>query len=533
MDGTFLPLADYQRTLDSQHTLVEERFQEKIPDTVLLVEHEPVVTLGRRADREHVLVSEEALSAAGVRLHETDRGGEVTYHGPGQLVVYPIINLRPDRCDLRRYIRNLEEVVIRSLGRWGLEGKRIEGRTGVWVEDRKIAAIGVRVSRWVTCHGFALNYDVDLGNFQRIVPCGITDAGVTSVDRELPAEKRPDPEAVMRTIEEELRGVFGSGLRLIRWGRRNTTADGFRKRADRPLKRPDWIRVPFRLNKAYTRVRGLIDSLELHTVCEEAHCPNIFECWSRGTATYMILGDICTRRCTFCAVGKGDPGKVDPEEPSRVGEAVKKLSLKHAVITSVNRDDLPHGGASQFVATIRAVREHQPGCTVEVLIPDFEGNWDALEQVIAERPEVLSHNVETVPRLYRRVRPYADYRQSLDLLRRAVRPELGFRVKSGIMVGLGESFSEIRDTLADVRSTGCHVVTVGQYLAPTRDQHLPIERYVTPKEFDEIRDYGISLGFDHVESGPLVRSSYHAETHVHPSMANANPVNAPGPAPQA
>jgi lipoic acid synthetase len=254
--------------------------------------------------------------------------------------------------------------------------------------------------------------------------------------------------------------------------------------------------------------------LALHTVCEEARCPNIGECWNSGTATFMILGDVCTRACGFCAVKTGLPARPpDPAEPGRVADAVARMGLQHAVITSVNRDDQRDGGAAIFAACIREIRARVPACAVEVLIPDFKGDWSALQAVIDARPDVLNHNTETVPRLYRRVRPGARFERSLELLRRS--KEAGLLTKSGIMVGLGEEWEEVEETLRAIRSAGTDVLTVGQYLRPSRD-HLPLERYWTPEEFDRIREIGLALGYRHVESGPLVRSSYHAERHVGP-----------------
>src|SRR5256712_2947967 len=253
-------------------------------------------------------------------------------------------------------------------------------------------------------------------------------------------------------------------------------------------------------------------SKELHTVCEEAHCPNMAECWGAGTATFMILGDTCTRSCGFCAVKTGRPGIVDADEPARVGGAVAKMALGHAVVTSVNRDELPDGGAEIFAATIGEIRRQSPGTTVEVLIPDFLGKREALDTVLDAKPEVLSHNVETVARLYPRVRPQARYDRSLGVLRRiAERREIV--CKTGIMVGLGETRDEVVATMRDIAGQGTSVLTIGQYLRPST-MHLPIERYWTPDEFASLRDEGMTMGYKHVESGPLVRSSYHAERHV-------------------
>ena len=295
--------------------------------------------------------------------------------------------------------------------------------------------------------------------------------------------------------------------------------------AERPLRlqRPEWLKVRASTTGEYEEVRGLMRRLSLVTVCEEARCPNIHECWARErTATFMLMGDICTRHCGFCAVGKGKPGALDPEEPGRVAEAAAELRLSHAVVTSVNRDDLEDGGAAHFAATIRAIRQRLPGCTVEVLIPDFRGDARALETVLSEEPEILNHNTETVPRLYRRVRPDARYEQSLELLARADarrrRTGSAMKTKSGVMAGLGESFEELLATLADLRAAGCDIATVGQYLQPY-EKRLPVERYYTPEEFDRLRVEGEAMGFLRVESGPLVRSSYHAKRALEPATS--------------
>lgn len=275
--------------------------------------------------------------------------------------------------------------------------------------------------------------------------------------------------------------------------------------------RPDWIKITFHDGPNFREVRDLMRGLELHTVCEEARCPNQRECWDARTATFLILGDECTRRCSYCAIETGKPtGALDWAEPDRVGRAVEQLALKHVVITSVTRDDVPDGGAAIFAATIRRVRARAPGCAIEVLIPDFESNWDALATVMAARPDVLNHNIETVRRLHAAVRPRTGYDNSLELLRRA--RGLGADVtKSGLMVGLGETMAELRELLDELRAAEVSVVTIGQYLRPTgQARHVPVERYYTPDEFASLREHGLSLGFAHVEAGPLVRSSYHA-----------------------
>ena len=279
------------------------------------------------------------------------------------------------------------------------------------------------------------------------------------------------------------------------------------------LKKPDWLRIKLGDPTNQNAVLNLIEGLNLHTVCQEAKCPNIFECWTDRTATFMLGGDTCTRHCGFCAVNKGKPMDLDPEEPMNVAKAVQHLNLAHAVITSVNRDDLPDGGSMHWAHTITAVRELNPECKVEVLIPDFNGDEEALNNVLEARPDVLNHNTETIARLYRRVRPDAKYDQTLELLERSAKyrdtkfPQM--LTKSGIMAGLGEEFEEVVDLMKDLRKVSCDIMTIGQYLQPY-EKRLPVERYVTPEEFAEWKRIGLDLGFKHVESSPLTRSSYHA-----------------------
>ncbi len=277
--------------------------------------------------------------------------------------------------------------------------------------------------------------------------------------------------------------------------------------------KPEWLRIRLGDPTNQNHLLKLIEGLNLHTVCQEAKCPNIFECWSDRTATFMLAGDICTRHCGFCAVGKGAPGLLDANEPKNVAEAVRHLNLAHTVITSVNRDDLADGGARHWAETIREVRALNPDCKIEVLIPDFNGDEAALNTVLDARPDVLNHNTETIARLYRRVRPDADYQQSMTLIRRAAdrrdREASGMLTKSGIMVGLGEEFDEVVGLMKDLRAASCDIMTIGQYLQP-HARRLPVERYVTPDEFNRWREIGMEMGFKHVQSSPLTRSSYHA-----------------------
>jgi lipoic acid synthetase len=279
------------------------------------------------------------------------------------------------------------------------------------------------------------------------------------------------------------------------------------------LERPKWLRAPAPAGANYQDLKSLIDRLRLHTVCESAACPNVGECWNRRTATFMILGNVCTRRCGFCAVQKGAPLPVDYDEPRRVAEAVAAMGLKFAVITSVNRDDRPDGGAELFALVIQAIRERIPCCGVEVLIPDFQGKHEAVEIVMQAAPEVLNHNTETVPRLYRQVRLGARYERSLDLLAYAKQIAPARPTKSGLMLGLGERADEVLTVMRDLRAANVDILTLGQYLRPS-PKHLPIVRYVPPSEFDDFRRAGYEMGFAHVESGPLVRSSYHASDAV-------------------
>ena len=338
--------------------------------------------------------------------------------------------------------------------------------------------------------------------------------------------REPSPDAPAHFIPiESLVGNANSAKGL-------SEAIAERTRPREPGPRPPWIKVTVHRNEAFEELERNVRDNNLHTVCEEARCPNIFECWSRGTATFMLMGDVCSRHCGFCSVRSGQLLALDPSEPGSVAETIDRMGIRHAVITSVNRDDLPDGGAAHIAATICAVRERCPETTIEMLVPDFLGNLEDVDRVVDADPEVFAHNTETVPRLYDRVRPEADYQQTLDVLRHAAlrrdeaeacREKSGqrfVRVKSGIMVGLGETREEVEETLTDLRAQGVDVVTMGQYLAPT-PRHLPVERFVTPAEFDDLKSYARALGFAHVESGPLVRSSYRAERALGPAASES------------
>ncbi len=282
------------------------------------------------------------------------------------------------------------------------------------------------------------------------------------------------------------------------------------RRSERP-RLPAWFKVRAETGPDYLDIKQTMERLKLHTICEEARCPNRWECWNARTATFLILGDICTRRCHYCSVETGRPLAVDFGEPQRVAEAVQALGLRHAVITSVNRDELPDGGASIFVETIRRIRQLSSGCTIEVLIPDFAGDREALAAVCGEKPEILNHNIETVPRLFPAIRPQGKYQRSIELLDRA--KQQGMTTKSGLILGMGETLDEAREVMRDLRAVDCDIITVGQYLQPTRD-HLPVSRFYEPSDFTVLKEEGLAMGFSHVESGPLVRSSYHADQQI-------------------
>lgn len=505
-------------------------------DWILLVEHPHTYTVGRNGDGSNLQISRELLEQIGATLLDVDRGGDITYHGPGQLVGYPIISIPklPGGFDAVGHVRRIESVLIATLSDLGIEAWAEDGYTGVWTAEGKVAAIGVKASRGVSTHGFAINVDPDMSFFEHIVPCGIPDRPVTSVSellgRDISIEEVTDalvPHLDLLSSYEgnEIQlGAFVRGTsrrsfevdRLVAAGVFSPTPTGTTPITIRGLlggepEKPSWMKVKLDLtDERYLELKRMNAKLALNTVCEEAGCPNIYECWSSGTSTLMLLGDVCTRACSFCDVNTGKPGEVDFEEPVRAAIAVEQMGLNHAVLTSVNRDDLPDGGASIFASTIDEIRSRLPACDVEVLIPDFKGDRDALETVMAGKPSVLNHNTETVLRLQRDIRTAANYARSLALLARAKWLLPAGTVKSGLIVGMGETDEEIAGALADLNAVGVDIVTIGQYLRPTA-RHRPVARYVHPTVFDEYKAIGESFGIRHVESGPLVRSSYHAK----------------------
>jgi lipoic acid synthetase len=511
-------------------------------DYVLLFEHPPTYTRGIRTQEEHFLVPPAQLNAVVV---DADRGGDVTYHAPGQVVAWAIVTVADDPSAGKAHVAHLEDAVIATVrgvdpdGRLGDVG-RLEGYPGVWahLESRpaKIAAVGVRTERNAngarrTLHGVALNVDIDLSGFSVIVPCGIPDKPVASLQS---LGLGVTSEEVEERLGDELSARLGGPGSVARVDRSASTTS-----SERPLlrrlrkagvdpdagislhsRKPEWLRIEARMGEEYQSLRTLTQDLRLVTVCEEAGCPNIFECWASGTATFMVNGERCTRACGFCLIDTRKPLALDPTEPERVAEAVVRLKLAHAVITCVARDDLDDGGAGAIATTVLAIRERSPETNVEVLISDLKGDVDSLALILDSRPDVVNHNIETVARLQRAVRPSAGYARSLTVLARSVAS--GLTTKSGMMVGLGETPEEVEETLADLAAVGVSIATIGQYLRPT-EQHLPVARWWEPAEFDELAVRGERMGLKHVQASPLTRSSYHARE----ALSDATPVSAP------
>ena len=532
----------YRDALALQHSLHRGSLEEYL----LLLEHPHVYTLGVRTDRAHLL---SGIESAGAEICEADRGGDVTYHGPGQLVGYSIANIEMGPGAIPDHVRRLEQLVIDVVTDLGVKGAgRLEGYPGAWLlgdegPARKICAIGVRVDRGRSMHGFALNVDPDLSMFSHIVPCGLAGMPVTSLAAEgcgatmsevidAVALRAPCLVANGAVVERQDASVPASRRRPVLFA--EPRVDSAPSRAlDRRLmdagvdpaagidirsRKPAFVLAPVKITPRLVKLRTTMRALDLVTVCEEAGCPNIFECWADGTATYMINGERCTRACGFCLVDTGHPLPLDPDEPDRVARAVDEMALEHAVVTAVARDDLRDGGAGAFAATILAIRARRPGTAVEVLVPDFKGDEGALETVFSARPDVFNHNLETVLRLQRAVRPSASYARSLSVLARAF--AAGLTTKSGLIVGMGEREDEVVGALADLRAVGVSIVTIGQYLRPSAE-HLPVAKWWHPDDLARLAEVGYALGFAHVQASPLTRSSYHAKAAA--SAASAGP----------
>lgn len=525
----------------------EAMFANGTDNRLLLLEHPHVFTYGPSADLQKNLRCDP--DQVGADFVKVSRGGDITYHGPGQLVGYPLLTLKGSNggdtpVDSPAYVRAVEQVVIDSLREIGLAtADRFEGFPGVWLDvdsetPRKICAIGVRVGRRRTMHGFAINVHTDLDYMStNIVPCGISEFPVTSVANEgidISMKEMVDvvarhavrvwgdggmerQDVVWRQMPDDLSAFSrgegpGQPVRMLGRLARAGVEDSI------PLseRKPDWIRPHVSHGEGVLNLKKTLRDLSLVTVCEEAGCPNLSECWSDGTATFMVLGERCTRACGFCLVDTRKPERPDSDEPMRVAEAVRRMGLAFAVLTMVARDDLEDEGMGHVADCVRAIREVNPGVKVETLISDARGT-SSLDLILRAHPDVLNHNVETVPRLQRAVRPSAGYARSLSVLSRA--KSAGLTVKSGLIVGMGETDDEVVGVLADMAAVGVDIVTIGQYLRPTTN-HLPVSRWVEPSVFDMYKEVGERFGIGHVESSPLTRSSYHAKE----AEARATPV---------
>ena len=458
---------------------------------LLITEHPPTYLVAADADATSLAAIDEACRRDHVGRLDIDEAKGTTCVGPGQLCVYATVDLAAWGHDVAAFATAMEDIILRTLGDFGLTGVRQADGRSVRVDGRMIATLRTRVRRGVATCRFTIHTNTDPEDFRPLLGERVERELVTMTALGMPITRQDD---VRQSVMAHYEAVTGSKVEVPQRDEWHTA-------------KPPWLKTRISCHSDTSFVRGVINEKNLHTVCESAHCPNMGECWSHGTATYMINGNICTRSCSFCAIFTGRPEPIDCDEPRRVAEAAQLMNLKYVVVTSVNRDELPDGGAEQFAKTIRELRARISEVRIEVLIPDFRGVEWAQDLVFEARPDVLNHNLETVPRLYKRVRPQARYQRSLDLLRRA--KDRGLLAKSGIMLGLGEEEGEIEQTLRDLHAHGCDIVTIGQYLRPS-ERHHPLIRYVTPGEFQHWHETGMAMGFTAVEAGPLVRSSYHA-----------------------
>ena len=513
--------------------LQQSMFEHGTLDHLLLLEHPHVFTHGPRADLATNVLVEPA--SVGAELVSVKRGGDVTYHGPGQLVGYPVVNV-PNSLGASDHVCAIQRLVVGALQELGVADVGcLDEYPGVWVgvsgrTPRKICAIGVRLANNRTMHGFALNVSTDMRYLRDyIVPCGIGHKPVTSLAEEgVTASLQEVADIVARRAAD----LWGDGTlerQDVAW--KHTPADlapfsrgegpgamgralvrleaaGVAEGLAVSARKPEWLRPKVQLGTDVLAMKKTVRDHGLVTVCEEAGCPNLSECWAAGTATFMVLGERCTRACGFCLVDTQKPLGPDPDEPRRVAAAVALSDLQHAVLTMVARDDLADGGFAHVAACVHAIRDARPGTTVETLVSDAKGDDASLQLLFDARPDVFNHNVETVARLQRAVRPSAGYARSLAVLARA--KAAGLTTKSGFMVGLGETMEEVVGLLADLAAIGVDIVTIGHYLRPT-SHHLPVARWVEPSEFDRWAELGQSWGIGHVEASPLTRSSYHAK----------------------
>ena len=519
----------YREVLAVQTALFEHGREQHL----LLLEHPHVFTYGPRAELDKNLKCDPA--EVGADFVSVKRGGDITYHGPGQLVGYPILNLE-NAIGATAHVCSVEQLVIDALTELGVKNAgRLSGFAGVWLDAdndrrRKISAIGVRLAHGRTMHGFALNVDPDMTYMrQHIVPCGVAEYPVTSLKEEGIDVSMQDVVKIVSRLAIERWGGGVAEQQEVAWVHRPEDLSRFSRGegpgepvrmlgrladagvdggVDLSERKPEWLRPKVQIGTEVLKIKRTLSELKLVTVCEEAGCPNLSECWKDGTATFMVLGERCTRACGFCLVDTRKPELPEADEPQRVAEAVASMGLTHAVLTMVARDDLADGGFAHVAECVRAIRERNPLTRIETLVSDAKGDVASLQLLFDARPDVFNHNIETVARLQRAVRPSAGYARSLGVL--AAAKAAGLVVKSGLVLGMGETSEEVDGCLADLAGIGVNIVTIGQYLRPTT-HHTPVARWIHPDEFTRWKQVGESLGIGHVESSPLTRSSYHAK----------------------
>jgi len=519
----------YREVLAVQTALFEHGHEQHL----LLLEHPHVFTYGPRAELDKNLKCDPA--EVGADFVSVKRGGDITYHGPGQLVGYPILNLE-NAIGATAHVCSVEQLVIDALTELGVRNAgRLPGFAGVWLDAenehrRKISAIGVRLAHGRTMHGFALNVDPDMTYMrQHIVPCGVAEYPVTSLKEEGIDVSMQDVVKIVSRLAIERWGGGESEQQEVAWVHRPEDLSRFSRGegpgepvrmlgrladagvdggVDLSERKPEWLRPKVQIGTEVLKIKRTLSELKLVTVCEEAGCPNLSECWKDGTATFMVLGERCTRACGFCLVDTRKPELPEADEPQRVAEAVASMGLTHAVLTMVARDDLADGGFAHVAECVRVIRERNPHTRIETLVSDAKGDATSLQLLFDARPDVFNHNIETVARLQRAVRPSAGYARSLGVLSAA--KAAGLVVKSGLVLGMGETSEEVDGCLADLAGIGVDIVTIGQYLRPTTN-HTPVARWIHPDEFTRWKQVGESLGIGHVESSPLTRSSYHAK----------------------
>ncbi len=567
MQVRMLGRVDLRETVEAMQAFTAQRTGDT-PDVLWVCEHAPHFTQGLAGHADHL------LAPGDIPVVATNRGGQVTFHGPGQVVAYPLVDLRRAGYYVKEYVHRVEEAAIRTLAHFGVTGHRVAGAPGIYVrldDPRshallpqrprkadplepaaavpdftglgKIAALGIKVSRHCTYHGVALNVDMDLEPFSRINPLRlrrVADRGPFYNRRahhlgrsgfragqpigHPPRALTSAPAMSTPEVVREAQSTVAYNPLAKQKAAAKLSRIPIKVEQGEVLKKPEWIRV--KAGSPTTRfyeIKEILREHKLHTVCEEASCPNIGECFGKGTATFMIMGDKCTRRCPFCDVGHGRPDPLDKDEPLNLARTIAALKLKYVVITSVDRDDLRDGGSGHFVECIQNIRALSPATQIEILVPDFRGRDDrALEILKAAPPDVMNHNLETAPRLYKEARPGSDYQFSLNLLKKFKALHPGVPTKSGIMVGLGETDEEILQVMRDMRAHDIDMLTIGQYLAPS-NSHLPVRRYVHPDTFKMYEEEAYKMGFTHAAVGAMVRSSYHADQQAHAAGLQAGP----------